>query len=82
MTTYTQEEISKHNKDNDCWIIIKNEVYNVTNFLDEHPGGKKAIMLYGGKDATEEYEMIHNPDIIRKYGEEYHIGKIIVKSKL
>ena len=82
MVTYTYQEISKHNKDDDCWIIINNEVYNVTKFLDEHPGGKKAIMLYGGKDATEEYEMIHRPDILKKYGKEYHIGKIILKSKL
>lgn len=43
---------------------------NVTDFLNEHPGGKKAIMLYAGKDATEEYEMIHNPSIIKKYGKE------------
>tara|TARA_Y100000816_G_C26004788_1_gene525097 strand:- start:84 stop:332 length:249 start_codon:yes stop_codon:yes gene_type:complete len=82
MKFYSIEEISKHNTENECWVIIKNEVYNVTDFLDEHPGGKKAIMLYAGKDATEEYEMIHNPSIIKKYGKDYHIGRLNIKSKL
>jgi len=29
------------------------KVYDVTNFLEDHPGGKDAIMLFAGKDATE-----------------------------
>jgi hypothetical protein len=41
-------------------------VYNVTDFLGDHPGGKKAILLYAGKDATEEFLMLHKPDIIVK----------------
>ena len=36
--------------------------------LKDHPGGKKAIMLYAGKDATEEFEMLHPPKVIKKYG--------------
>jgi cytochrome b involved in lipid metabolism len=35
--------------------------------LSEHPGGAKAIMLYAGRDATEEYSMIHPPNAIQKY---------------
>jgi len=35
-----------------CWVIIKGEVYDVTNFLDDHPGGAAIILKYGGKDAT------------------------------
>jgi cytochrome b involved in lipid metabolism len=35
-----------------CWVIIKGLVYDVTNFLDEHPGGAGIILKYGGKDAT------------------------------
>ena len=43
-------------------------MYDVTKFLPDHPGGKKAILMYAGKDATSEFEMLHNPDIIVKYG--------------
>jgi hypothetical protein len=35
-----------------CWVIIKGEVYDVTNFLDHHPGGAAIILKYAGKDAT------------------------------
>ena len=71
---YTLNEIKKHDNEKDCWLIINQRVYNVTDFLSEHPGGKKVILNYGGKDATKEFEMLHRPNIIDKYGNEYLIG--------
>ena len=35
--------------------------------MPDHPGGKKAIMLFAGKDATEEFDMLHNPNVLTKY---------------
>jgi cytochrome b involved in lipid metabolism len=51
---YTMDEIAKHNTENDDWVIVNDEVLDVTKFLPDHPGGKKAILLFAGKDATEE----------------------------
>ena len=45
---YTAEDVAKHNTENDCWVILYDKVYDVTNFLAEHPGGKDAIMLFAG----------------------------------
>ncbi|CAG8440556.1 11931_t:CDS:2 [Diversispora eburnea] len=51
---YTLEDVAKHNKETDCWVVVNGQVLNVTDFLPDHPGGKKAILLYAGKDATDE----------------------------
>ncbi|KAJ9692242.1 hypothetical protein PVL29_011352 [Vitis rotundifolia] len=50
--TYTKAEISLHNKNTDCWIIIKDKVYDVTSYVEEHPGGD-AILAHAGDDSTE-----------------------------
>jgi len=64
----SEAELAKHNTDSDCWVLVGDEVYDVTNFLKDHPGGKKAIMLFAGKDATEEFDMLHDRKVIKKYG--------------
>lgn len=51
MKNYTMSEVSVHNNSEDCWFVIDNSVYDVTNFIPNHPGG--AMILKGcGKDAS------------------------------
>lgn len=45
----TAEEVAKHNKGKDCWVIIHGQVYSVGEFLDDHPGGAEAIAQKGGQ---------------------------------
>jgi isopentenyl diphosphate isomerase/L-lactate dehydrogenase-like FMN-dependent dehydrogenase len=42
-------------------VILYGKVYDVTNFLPDHPGGSKIILKLAGTDATEEYDPIHPP---------------------
>ncbi|KAK9483679.1 cytochrome b5-like heme/steroid binding domain-containing protein, partial [Lipomyces starkeyi] len=44
-----------------CWVIIRNTVYDVTDFLPDHPGGGRSILRSAGKDATTDFEEIHPP---------------------
>ena len=74
MGEYTAEEVAKHNTEKDCWVIVNGQVLDVTSFLSDHPGGKKVIMIYAGRDATEEFNMMHKPDVIEKYAPEVVIG--------
>merc|ERR1712051_952374 len=72
----TLEEVAKHNSKADCWVVVNGQVLNVTNFLSEHPGGELAILTFAGKDATEEFNMIHPPDVIPKYAPDAVIGEL------
>jgi hypothetical protein len=63
----TKEEVAKHNSKSSCWVILSDKVLDVTDFLKDHPGGELAILTFAGKDATEEFDMIHPPDVIDKY---------------
>ena len=67
MTVFTVEQVAQHNKEGDIWVIIGGNVYDVTKFLPDHPGGKQAVLLYAGKDATEEFDMLHDRKVLQKY---------------
>ena len=58
-------------------VIVHGRAFDVTEFLDEHPGGSKIILKYAGKDATEAYEPIHPPDTLDKYlPKDKHLGEV------
>ncbi|KJZ73745.1 hypothetical protein HIM_06863 [Hirsutella minnesotensis 3608] len=73
---YTMEEVAKHNKKDDLWVVVKGVVMDLSNWLDEHPGGPQAIMNFMGRDATEEFEMLHDDEVIPKYAPEQVIGRV------
>ncbi|GAA5869019.1 hypothetical protein JCM1840_000444 [Sporobolomyces johnsonii] len=73
---YSLEDVKKHNSKDDCWVVVNGRVLDVTKFLPDHPGGAKAILLYAGKDATEEFLMIHEEKVIAKYAPDTIIGTL------
>jgi predicted heme/steroid binding protein len=73
---YTLADVAKHNTDKDCWVVVNGQVLDVTKFLPKHPGGKPAIMLYAGKDATAEFNMLHKSDVVEKYAPDTVIGTL------
>ncbi|KAI0932367.1 hypothetical protein AcW1_000485 [Taiwanofungus camphoratus] len=75
--SWSLEEVAGHNDASSCWVIISNKVYDVTDFLPEHPGGAKIILKYAGRDATAAYEPIHPPDALDKnLPPQKHLGEI------
>merc|ERR1712012_791200 len=73
---YTMEEVAKHTKKGDVWVVLHGRVLNVSNFLSQHPGGEMGILTFAGKDASAEFDMIHPPDVIEKYAPDAVIGAI------
>ncbi|THH14807.1 hypothetical protein EW146_g5586 [Bondarzewia mesenterica] len=74
--TFTAADVAKHNKKDDVWVIVDGQVLDVTSFLPDHPGGEKAILLYAGRDATEEFNMLHDPKVIPRYAPDAVIGTL------
>ena len=63
---YTLAEVGKHNTMSDFWGVYEGEVYNVTSFLDSHPGGKDILEEYAGT-FTSFYLFFHSIySVIRK----------------
>ncbi|KAJ9477436.1 Cytochrome b5 [Pseudozyma hubeiensis] len=59
----TMEELKKHDSSDDLWLLIDGKVYNVSKFMDEHPGGDEVLITEAGKDATEAFEDVgHSED--------------------
>lgn len=76
------DEVKKHNTKSDCWVIVHGKVYDVSDFISEHPGGIAVILKYAGKDATKAFDPIHPSDTLVKYlPEKYHLGPVDEKTK-
>ncbi|KAK2813293.1 hypothetical protein FQN50_000607 [Emmonsiellopsis sp. PD_5] len=52
-------EVAKHNSADSCWVVLYGKVYDVTDFLPNHPGGANIILRLAGNDATAEYDPVH-----------------------
>mmetsp|Transcript_10994 Transcript_10994/g.17975 ORF Transcript_10994/g.17975 Transcript_10994/m.17975 type:complete len:142 (+) Transcript_10994:32-457(+) len=68
---FTIEDLKAHQKRDDLWLAINGKVYDVTEFLDEHPGGPDVMVDSGGRDATTDFDDVgHSEDarsMLKKY---------------
>lgn len=75
-------EVSLHTDMSSCWIVIRDKVYDVTNFLDEHPGGREIILEHAGMDATTVFQDISHSIEAQKILSKYQIGELREKDKI
>lgn len=69
------DECKRHTTEKDCWIVLSGKVYDVTEFLDEHPGGFDIVVAATGKDATEDFEEIGHSNAAREMLDKFYIGE-------
>ncbi|OTB02006.1 hypothetical protein M426DRAFT_323080 [Hypoxylon sp. CI-4A] len=79
--TFSKNDVSSHNKGDSLWIIVDDDVYDLTKFQDEHPGGKKILTRVAGKDASKQFWKYHNEGILKKYKPSLQIGSLDSKPK-
>ncbi|GAA6028416.1 hypothetical protein JCM8097_007020 [Rhodosporidiobolus ruineniae] len=77
----TGAEVAKHASKESLWMIIHGKVYDLTEFAPSHPGGRKILLKYAGKDATAEYDPIHPPGTIEEaLSPDKHLGDVDMSS--
>jgi len=72
----TRAEVAAHNTFDDCWIVIRNKVYDFSEWKDHHPGGPFVARMYAGKDATAEFGDFHSP-LAQKHMSYFCVGDLI-----
>ncbi|EQC29228.1 cytochrome-b5 reductase [Saprolegnia diclina VS20] len=80
LKVFTVDEVAAHKTTEDCWIVVgeagAKKVYDVTKYLDDHPGGPEIILDLAGQDANEEFEDIGHSTDARKALAKYLIGTL------
>lgn len=55
-----KEELKKHKSRSDCWTCINGKVFNITPYVNFHPGGVDEIMKCAGRDGTSLFNKYHS----------------------
>ena len=72
--SFTFEQCQAHATSRDCWIVVSGKVYDVTKYLDEHPGGDGLILCLAGRDATADFDEAGHTKHAHALLNEYFIG--------
>lgn len=73
----TEAEVAKHNTQDDCYVIIHGNVYDVTKFTLQHPGGVERLIQHAGKDATFAFENQDHSARARTWMKRFFVKKLI-----
>ncbi|CAG6016102.1 unnamed protein product [Menidia menidia] len=76
----SQEELQKHNTREDCWTCIRGMVYNVTPYMDYHPGGEEELMKAAGIDGTDLFDQVHRWVNYESMLKECLVGRMATKT--
>ncbi|KAI1211787.1 cytochrome b5 [Annulohypoxylon truncatum] len=80
---FTAKDVAEHkDEQNGMYIIVDSGVYDITNFLEEHPGGAKILKRMAGKNATKQFWKYHGKTVLDKYGDKLKIGDLAETAKL
>ena len=72
----TAEEVAKHSTREDGWLIVEGKVYDVTSYIDVHPGGD-SLLKWLGQEATAPFNGTQHPGSARDNLDNYLIGDLV-----
>ncbi|XP_026668586.1 cytochrome B5-like protein [Ceratina calcarata] len=76
LKTINLDEVSWHDTADNCWVVIHDFVYDVTDFVESHPGGSDVILEYAGRDATLPFIGTGHSSMARAGLDRYLIGEL------
>ena len=72
----TRAEVARHATKDDCWLIIDGKVYDVTSYIDQHPG-EDAILNDAGGDASAGFHGEQHPDSVHEMIPQFFVGDLV-----
>lgn len=78
---FTRVEVESRNNMNSAAIIIDNLVYDVTEFLEEHPGGAEVLLDNAGRDASQCFRDVGHSDIALEWRKQFLVGELVEEDK-
>ncbi len=72
----TRAEVAEHNTFDDCWVIIRDKVYDISEWKDHHPGGPFVARMHAGKDATGEFGDYHSK-MAERHMTHFCVGEVV-----
>jgi cytochrome b5 len=77
----TRDDVKQHNTSKSAWVILDDKVYDITKFLDEHPGGEEVLLEQAGGDGTESFEDVGHSSDAREMRKQFLIGELVDADK-
>eukprot|EP01084_Bolivina_argentea_P282455 483493_1 len=79
---YTMEEVSKHNTADDIWIVLNNNVYDLTDFWQQHTVNPQYVFKFAGKNATDAFNSAGHSEYAIKLANHMKIGKLVFEDRI
>lgn len=81
-TEHTAEDVALHKSPSDNWMIIHGEVFDVTQYLEDHPGGAELLVEAAGTDATKAFDNAGHSEDALEIMREFRVGVLKGYKKL
>ncbi|KAI8422260.1 hypothetical protein MSG28_001652 [Choristoneura fumiferana] len=78
----TLAEVSQHDTPRDCWVVIYDRVYDISTFLDEHPGGGDIMLEYAGQDASTAFRSSGHSRMAAKALDRFLVGELPMNERM
>jgi cytochrome b involved in lipid metabolism len=75
-SSYTWDEVRQHTSPGDLWLVIDKKIYDVSRWMDDHPGGPEVMLQEAGKDATNAFAEIGHSLYAEGLLKDYYIGDL------